>query len=415
MAQKSLPPAHGNWVSGAEFWDRTKETEDFTRLILDGANILLVAQRRMGKTSLMREVAGRLKNRFHCIYLDLEKPDKAEDFIVQLGLAVYPFKGLWEKTKSVFSSVPTLLEGINFSEFGIKLRANISAGDWNLKGDQLFDVLASTDKNVLLLLDEVPIFIQNLLSPNDNRTAVQGKNEAEQFLRWLRANSQKHQKKIIIVLTGSIGLEPILHRVGLSAHINNFTAFQLPPWDNTTCLECLAALAHHEEVVFEEGAAEKLMELMGVGIPHYVQKFFDASHAECRAGNRTGITIEDVEIAHTQRMLASLGDADLSSYYERIEKVLGQELMPLAIELLTEAAVKGSFKVTTLALIKDLKGFEGYGDKTLQNEVLEILMHDGYLKREMNDYFFVSKLLKDWWKRRYGTGYISIRRRVKGK
>jgi ABC-type iron transport system FetAB ATPase subunit len=50
-----LKPAHGNWVDGDRFFDREREMELFLEKIRDRAHLLLVAQRRMGKTSLMRE------------------------------------------------------------------------------------------------------------------------------------------------------------------------------------------------------------------------------------------------------------------------------------------------------------------------------------------------------------------------
>ena len=156
------------------------------------------------------------------------------------------------------------------------------------------------------------------------------------------------------------------------------------------------------------------METMGVGIPHYVQKYFAYALDECKANHRTGITLEDIDVAYSQRMLGSLGQADLTSYYERIQRVLGEVLMPVAIELLTETAVKNVLTESTIAKVNGLKGFENYDGKEIL-EVLEILMHDGYLKRENNKYSFVSKLLKDWWKIRYGTGYVSIQHRVRGK
>lgn len=171
-----LQPAQGNWVSGDKFWNRTNEIEQFIRKIREGANILLIAQRRMGKTSLIREIASRFKEDFHCLYIDIEKTETPEEFIVQLGLATHPYESVWDKTKKVFSTIPTFLEGISVNDFAIHLRPTITAGDWKLKGDQLFGLLAETDKRVLLLLDEVPIFVQNLLS-------TKGKQETDRFLK----------------------------------------------------------------------------------------------------------------------------------------------------------------------------------------------------------------------------------------
>ena len=72
MTQTSmLKMAHGNWVDGDRFWGRQADLNLFISRIDDGAQQQLTAQRRMGKTSLMRETARQLKDQYHCIFVDL--------------------------------------------------------------------------------------------------------------------------------------------------------------------------------------------------------------------------------------------------------------------------------------------------------------------------------------------------------
>jgi len=80
---KKLKQAYGNWVEGERFWDREKDTELMIKKLDEGAHLLLVAQRRMGKTSLMREVKRQLANRYTCLFIDLQKASSAEDAIVK--------------------------------------------------------------------------------------------------------------------------------------------------------------------------------------------------------------------------------------------------------------------------------------------------------------------------------------------
>ena len=113
------------WVQGAErFWGREIDLQLFEEGIEEGANYLLVAQRRMGKTSL----------------------------------ALRDHKGIWTKTKELFANILAKLgssvDTLKLSELSISLRAGLSAGNWASKGDELFEILASSDKPVLLLLDE---------------------------------------------------------------------------------------------------------------------------------------------------------------------------------------------------------------------------------------------------------------------
>ena len=59
---------------GINSFDRDAELEALTERVKDGTHTLLTAQRRMGKTSLVRELLRRLKNEgcFETIFVDLE-------------------------------------------------------------------------------------------------------------------------------------------------------------------------------------------------------------------------------------------------------------------------------------------------------------------------------------------------------
>ena len=86
MAGTKLRRAHGNWVSGDRFWDRETELEVLGDYLEEGAHLLIVAQRRIGKTSLMHEAMRRLGDRFLCLFVDLEKSHSAADAIVALSV-----------------------------------------------------------------------------------------------------------------------------------------------------------------------------------------------------------------------------------------------------------------------------------------------------------------------------------------
>ncbi len=110
---KKLKMGQGKVVTGEWFWDREKEKELFVQKIDDGAHILLVAQRRMGKTSIMAEVAELLAERYICLFVDLQKCQSASDAIVELSLKIHPYAGLCERAKGVFSNF--LMTSIIFS------------------------------------------------------------------------------------------------------------------------------------------------------------------------------------------------------------------------------------------------------------------------------------------------------------
>jgi AAA+ ATPase superfamily predicted ATPase len=66
---ENMKQSYGNWVDGDRFWNREKDIELLVERINSGQHVLLVAQRRMGKTSVMREIARRLNKDYICLLL----------------------------------------------------------------------------------------------------------------------------------------------------------------------------------------------------------------------------------------------------------------------------------------------------------------------------------------------------------
>ncbi len=405
-----LKQAYGNWVDGDRFWDRDKDIELLVEKLDEGAHILLTAQRRMGKTSLMREAKRRLDNRYVCLFVDLQKASTAEDAIVALSLALKPYKGQWSKIKALFANVldgvADRLEELNLGELGIKLRAGLVSGNWSQKGDLLFSIMAGSERPVLLLLDEAPVMVNRILKGEDYRVTPERKSQADGFMSWLRKNSQEHQGRVRIVLSGSIGFEPVLRQAGLSATINNFLPFDLGPWDEPTAIGCLWALANEYGLTFNDNAEVEMVSKLGCCIPHHVQMFFTYVYDRCKRRGRMDFDSSEVGEVYENEMLGVRGHAELTHYEDRLKLILGPEILPLALEILTEAAVTGRLTPTALVAIQKGYEFTGVSVREATEEILRALEHDGYLKPGADGYLFESRLLQDWWKRRYATLYL---------
>src|SRR5208337_1625347 len=101
------------------------------------------------------------------------------------------------------------------------------------------------------------------------------------FMSWLRENTIRHQGRVRIVVTGSIGLEPILRFAGLNATMNTFTSFPLGAWSPEVAVRLLHELAEEYGLVFETGAANRIVHQLGYCIPHHVQVYFDNVYQVC--------------------------------------------------------------------------------------------------------------------------------------
>lgn len=413
-----LIQAHGNWVSGERFWNRTTETALLIQYLDEGASMHLVAQRRIGKTSLMREVSRQIEKRYVCLHVDLQDASSPSDFIAALSAATHPHKSLWAKTREVFGNVVGLaadvVETLQIQEIQLKIREGLLHGNWETKGAQLLTALAASDQPVVVFMDEVPVMVNRILKGPEHDTAditPERVAATDAFMSWLRAQSIRHHGKIRFVLTGSIGFEPILRQAGLSATINNFRAFNLDPWQPETATECLQALANNYGVCFQEGATERVVERLGSCIPHHVQMYFGHIHEMCKKRGNAVCSAADVDQVYDERMLSTKGHAELSTFEERLKMMVGTAILPFVLDLLTDAAAAGHLTPEAITLIQRDNDLTGRDAVNKTREVLEILEHDGYLQREPDGYTFVSKLLRDWWKRRFGSGYTPVLQR----
>ena len=343
---------------------------------------MITAQRRMGKTSLVRELLRRLAEgeEIETVFVDLEAAADPADAVAEIGVQAKPMRKAFDRIKASFANVLKgaggRIEELSLADLKVKLRAGIDAGNWPQKGDAIFTSLAESRRPVVLAIDELPILVNRLLRGDTDRITPEGRRVAEAFLSWLRRNGQAHRGRISMILSGSIGLEPLLQQAGLSAHANIFSAYDLKPWSEETAVLCLAALAESYEIDLAPEIRQQMCRRLRCCIPHHVQMFFDKLHDHLRHAGRRIAAPEDVEKVYLHEMLGVRGQVDLQHYEGRLETILGRTGYPIALELLTATAAKGR--------------------------------HDGYLNRQDGGYGFVSGFLEDWWRSRYGQHFVSV-------
>jgi hypothetical protein len=369
----------------------------------------------MGKTSLMREVALRLADRYVCPFVDLQKSVSPADAIAELGLATRQYGTLWQRTKGLFGDLACVaaerVEEIDVGDVGVKLRAGLTAGNWKRKGDQLLDILAGSEKPVLLLFDEVPIMINRLLKSDNSTITPERRRLTDEFMSWLRAATIRYKGTLRMVISGSIGLEPILRQARLSPTLNTLVPFELKPWDEPTAIGCLRSLAEEYGVCFKDDAETEMVRLLGCCIPHHVQMFFDHVYTTCMRRRIMEFRADEVAAVYKDAMLSTRGHAELTTYEERLTEVLGRQVSPFALEILTEAAVTGCLTGDALVAIGGDYSFDDRTIEDVQKEVLWVLEHDGYLAPGGGGYVFVSFLVRDWWKARHGFVYTPVLKR----
>ena len=398
----------GRWISGDDFFNRDRELQLLETRIREHNHILLTGQRRMGKTSVLRELGRRLETEgWVFLFTDVEGATCAEDAIADIAQAVHPVRSISSRLATGMKRwIGDNIEELSASEFRVKIRAGLDAGSWRRHGEQLFRDCAAHDHPVLLVIDELPIFLKRMLRGDD------GVRRVEEFLSWLRGVLQAlGNSSPVLIVSGSIGLGPLVKRLGIPDRINHLDPVRLGPWDHDTSVECFERLAKSHGLRIEDGVPNAVCEALGLGIPHHVQSFFARLRDLATIQGRDRVTIEDVGKVYRTGLLGPSGQNDLVHYETRLKEGLEDESYSIAMEILAEAAVHDVFTPNARRSLERL--YLALRDDTPGRiaDVLEILVHDGYLEDGDDGYRFPSRLLKDWWSARFRDHHTPLKNR----
>ena len=402
----------GRWVSGEDFFDREPELQVLESRVRDRNHVLLSGQRRMGKTSILRELGRRLEDQgWDFLFTDVEGATCPEDVIADIAEAAYPIRPISSRFvaamgRLVKENVEEVGAGISAQEFRVKIRAGLNAGTWRRHGERLIRECSTHDKPILLVIDELPIFLKRMLREDD------GEGRVEEFLSWLRGAFQRLEGcSPVLIVSGSIGLAPLVHRLGIPDRINHLYSFRLGPWSRDVSVECFKRLTESSKLSFEEGVADAVYEALGIGIPHQVQSFFARLQDFAIMQNRDHVTVEDAEVVYRTELLGPSGGIDLMHYETRLGEGLDDKSYKIAMEILAEAAVHDVFTIGARRCLEGLYSRVLADTPDRIEDALEVLVHDGYLEVGDDGYHFPSRLLKDWWAARFRNHHTSLESR----
>ena len=403
----------GPWVSGPDFFDREAELTFLESTIQDSNHVLLTGQRRMGKTSIARELGRRLEGQgWSFLFVDVEDATCEEDVIAHMARATHPVQSLFTRVASTYGGLVEGIPDISAGEFEIRIRPALSPGNWQRHGTRLIKDCANHKSRVFLVIDELPIFLKRVL----RKDREGGHGRVEVFLSWLRyALSHLGGSAPVVMVSGSIGLAPLVDRLRISDRINYLHSYRLPPWDRETSVACFDRLATSYGLPVAPGVANAVYNRLGIGIPHHVQSFFARLREFAPTHGRARVTVGDVEEVYRTVLLGPAGQNDLAHYETRLKDALDAESHAIAMKVLAEAATQGAFTPDARSRLERQYHTEIEDFPSRIAGVIEILVHDGYLSDSDVGYRFESNLLRDWWSRRLGSRRAPASRRHHGK
>lgn len=231
----------GNIATNDNFFDRVREREDLWA-ILPGSHVVLGGPRRLGKSSLMRQLEEEApEHGLLAVWVDVEGLESAEQFIAAIDAAC-PASAIRSFLQSAGGAANRWLS--RFKKFEVKVPGGFGGGvelqaqaqsSWREKADALQKRLV--DQPVLLLINEVSVFLERLLQTNPE--------EAKSLLGWLRQWRQQPEQALRMVYTGSIGLNALLNQFQLGTFSTTVTNSNLAhsscQTPSTCCAHCWSA------------------------------------------------------------------------------------------------------------------------------------------------------------------------------
>ena len=379
-------------VVGDDLFGREQELAHIWRMLERGAHVLMTAPRRVGKTSLMREMERDPRDGWIVAYADVEACTEPGGVIAEILGEIAEkeeFKKRYrDEMSDLFGKISERVSSISVATLKAEIRSAVKS-NWKREAEKFRNLLRSStpnDRKLLIIIDELPIPINNMLKNEEQRR------EAEIFLSWLRKlrQDQKLRNKVHTLVGGSIGMEGVMRRMGKSSLINDMKTYHLPSWSKETAAKFLRKLSEREQFQLGESSIEEMLALLQDPIPYHVHLFFEKLQTEL--ADKSGLmSAESIKRCFDEQLAGFQGAAHLEHYKEKLESIFEtQEEKSMAREILKAACMQQNGIKNS-----DINTANSEGKKTIQL-VLNELIVEKFLAIENGNVRFCSNLLRCW-------------------
>ncbi len=398
------PVTHGDFLESRRFL--VDEMRDLVRT----CSFTVVAPRRFGKTSVIKELKRQEDNKdkdrkeFNILFLELEGEETCNAFCLKLFnelMALYKIRKkmdmLGRFLGESWNAVASRFKSVDVMEMGLEIREKTREYDfveWKEKIMPLIMGLNTFDKQTVIVFDEFPDMLLNFkMNATDS---VEFKRVTDNLTGWLRSLRQVQDagSKYRFVFCGSINLRMTLEDIGIGKRINDLEEFPIPSMKGDEAESLLRSLAEQYGITVEPDALDFMVSKIENGSPYYGQLLFKA----LRDTREKSFDLNTVEAIYDGMLRG--GDNDLNHFHSRLVEYLS----PLQKEcsgIILKHMCHGSIQQKELY---DLLLADKCDNSEFQ-AILKRLIYEGYLNRDIGKggaIGFVSPVLRDWWACREG-------------
>jgi len=376
----------GQVVRNKNFWNRKFELEDIQEAIENGEHSLLVAPRRVGKTSIMYKVLDEPQDRYVALYIDSEEDNFEHEFWARLfnSLKREEFTNRFSSNITTFKS---MLKSMKIKKVSL---SGIEFGDGRvIDYKDAFEELMSSlpqDERVVIMIDEFAQTVENIIK-------YEGEENALNLLRTLRAIRQASQfKNIVFIYAGSIGLESVVSKLDGMKHINDLKPIKVSPLERDDAKNFIAHLLRDNSFNIDEIQIDYMLDKIEWLIPFYIQLILDEVKKLSRKNST--ITNDSVDKAIDNAL-------EHKNYFDnwrsKIKEAFSDKGYLFSKEVLNYISENNTITKKEIANIADK--YELSEDE--KRETFQSLIYDGYINNEddIKIYRFNSPILRMWWYR----------------
>jgi len=383
-----ITPSTGGTVAPKDVVGRDKEIELFWN-ILKKQGIALFAERRFGKSSILRKMAANGLKGFIVLYAPIEGVSTPENLASELIDRVKEMnlidEGVLMRLENLYNKATDVVEEVGSVKLK-KLEYN-----WQKQLYLLLNKLIekNKDKPIVIMLDEFSIFLSKL--KNDVASTIIG------FLRNITFEDKF--KKIRFVYCGSIGIDLVLDKIkqegqNIGDPINHMYKHELQPFTYENAMFFGNCLNLGCNLNLPQKLIEQICERSN-NIPYFIDYIFD----NIWKSNKLNM-LKAVEEAFEEILNDTKGKASIKHFYNRIDQFYPNPKISIYVLNFVSKSVGA---VTEREIANNVLSNTTKTDRIEINEEIERLVNDGYLIRTTENkeraYDFKYSLLKSWWRR----------------
>jgi hypothetical protein len=361
----------------AELWD-----------ILERNSVVMTAERRIGKTSIIRKMHAHPENGWIPVLQDLERIHTADEFAIAVYKEIDRFLGTWQRAAHTARNFFKDLGGVELGGV-LKLPEN-QQEHWKTLLMRAVEDLGTQEspKRLLFFWDEMPYMLDSIRQRDGEDVAM----EVLDVLRALRQGFGDFR----MVLTGSIGLHHVLAGLREADYknepLNDMYQVEVLPLARLDAEELARRLVQGEGLATSDpGRTAMTIAELGDCFPFYIHSIVRALRISGRKAEHEDI----VDMVNAQLTVANdpwqLGHyrSRIKSYYPKDEKIIAAILDFLA------TCDRPAPVDTVFSAVKSQATF---GDRDRLLDLLKLLQRDHYLARSPEGhYHFRFPLIRRWW------------------